>query len=267
MNKFTLSLLAFGAMSASAFAQSTKYVFTSGQQLDTSVFTQQAQSFQLGRTLFAGYNTICLPVDLTPAQLQAIAKDVRIEEFTAIRQEGDVLNLYFTDCTDKGLQAGQSYLIYSPTQQYMRIKSSQVSGTGIDIRPTTLSDGQGNKVTFSSSWQAITEDGRYGIPALQDAYVLESVLVRTEGDKTFLPTRCGFTWDAQSTTATTLQIRHITGTEGMETSISRLRAEGTEVDVYDTAGNLILRSTTVSKAQQQLPKGIYVIGGEKFAVK
>lgn len=254
-------------MSASAFAQSTKYVFTSGQQLDTSVFTQQAQPFQLGRTLFAGYNTICLPVDLTPAQLQAIAKDVRIEEFTAIRQEGDVLNLYFTDCTDKGLQAGQSYLIYSPTQQYMRIKSSQVSGTGIDIRPTTLSDGQGNKVTFSSSWQAITEDGRYGIPALQDAYVLESVLVRTEGDKTFLPTRCGFTWDAQSTTATTLQIKHITGTEGMETSISRLRAEGTEVDVYDTAGNLILRSTTVSKAQQQLPKGIYVIGGEKFAVK
>ena len=131
----------------------------------------------------------------------------------------------------------------------------------------SATDGQGNKVTFSSSWQAITEDGRYGIPALQDAYVLESVLVRTEGDKTFLPTRCGFTWDAQSTTATTLQIKHITGTEGMETSISRLRAEGTEVNVYDTAGNLILRSTTVSKAQQQLPKGIYVIGGEKFAVK
>lgn len=267
MKKFTLSLLALGAMSVSAFAQSTKYLFTSGQQLDTSVFTQQTQPFQLGRTLFAGYNTICLPVDLTADQLQTIAQNVRIEEFTAIRQEGDVLNLYFTDCTDKGLQAGHSYLIFSPTQQYMRIKSSQVSGTGIDILPTTLADGQGNKVTFSSSWQAITADGRYGIPALQDTDILQSMLVRTEGDKTFLPTRCGFTWDEQSTTATTLQIRHITSTEGMETSISRLRAEGTEVDVYDTAGNLLLRGTTVGKAQQQLPKGIYVIGGEKFAVK
>ena len=263
MNKFTLSLLAFGAMSASAFAQSTKYVFTSGQQLDTSVFTQQAQPFQLGRTLFAGYNTICLPVDLTPAQLQAIAKDVRIEEFTAIRQEGDVLNLYFTDCTDKGLQAGQSYLIYSPTQQYMRIKSSQVSGTGIDIRPTTLSDGQGNKVTFSSSWQAITEDGRYGIPALQDAYVLESVLVRTEGDKTFLPTRCGIKYEGTETPV----ILHVTSMEGEATAIQALQAQNAQVDIYTTGGKLVRKAVGMKDAMNSLKSGVYVVNGMKFMVK
>lgn len=260
-------MLALGAMTVSAFAQSTKYVFTSGLQMNTSVFTQQEQPFQLTRTLMAGYNTLCLPVNLTAEQLQAAAPDVRIEEFTAVRQEGDALNLYFTDCTDKGLQAGKPYLIFSPTQQAMRVKSANVSGTGIDLSSIRLSDGKGNEVTFSSSWNAITEKGRYGIPAQQDTYVLESVLVRTDGDKVFLPTRCGFTWDKQTNTATTLNIRHITGADGMQTSIQKLAAEGTPVDVYDTAGNLLLRSVTLDKARQQLPKGIYVAGGEKFAVK
>lgn len=267
MKRFTLSLLAFGAMSASVFAQSTKYVFTSGLQMKTDVFTQHEQPFQLTRTLMAGYNTLCLPVSMTAEQLQAAAQDVSIEEFTAVRQEGDVLNLYFTDCTEKGLQAGKPYLVFSPTQQTLRVKSADVSGTSIDLSAVRQSDGEGNTVTFSSSWTAITEVGRYGIPAQQDTYVLESVLVRTEADKVFLPTRCGFTWDEQTNTATTLNIRHITGQDGMQTSIQKLTAEGAAVDVYDTAGNLLLRSVTIDKARKQLPKGIYVVGGEKFAVK
>lgn len=267
MKKITLALITMFAMQT-ASAQSTKYVFTSGQTLNTKPLTQKAQQpFQLNRTLLAGYNTICLPMSLNAEQLQAAAKDVQIERMVSIKQEGDVLNLYFIDCTKEGIQAGVPYLIYTPITQTFRVKSSQCEAVDLDIKNVTLNDNNGNQVTFNSSWNAIQADGRYGIPAQQDAYILESVLIRTEGDKTFLPTRCGFTWNKQSVSANSLNIKHVTNMAGIETSIAKLQAEGTQVDVYDTKGALVKKQTTVSDAISTLPAGIYVIGGEKIAVK
>lgn len=266
MKKITLALLTMLAMQT-ASAQSTKYVFTSSQTLNTKPLTEAGQAFQLNRTLLAGYNTICLPVSLDAEQLQAAAKDVQLERLVSIKQEGDVLNLYFMDCTKEGVQAGVPYLIYSPTVQNLKVKSGQCGATDLEIKNITLNDDNGNQVTFNSSWTAIQAEGRYGIPAQQDAYILESVLIRTDADKTFLPTRCGFIWNKQSVTATSLNIKHVTSMSGIETSIAKLQAAGTKVDIYDTKGALVKKQTTVSDAISTLPTGIYVIGGEKFAVK
>ncbi|MBQ5722059.1 MAG: hypothetical protein IIV67_07220 [Bacteroidaceae bacterium] len=266
MKKITLALLTMLAMQT-ASAQSTKYVFTSSQTLNTKPLTEAGQAFQLNRTLLAGYNTICLPVSLDAEQLQAAAKDVQLERLVSIKQEGDVLNLYFMDCTKEGMQAGVPYLIYSPIVQNLKVKSGQCGATDLEIKNITLNDDNGNQVTFNSSWTAIQAEGRYGIPAQQDAYILESVLIRTDADKTFLPTRCGFIWNKQSVTATSLNIKHVTSMSGIETSIAKLQAAGTKVDIYDTKGALVKKQTTVSDAISTLPTGIYVIGGEKFAVK
>lgn len=266
MKKITLALLTMLAMQT-ASAQSTKYVFTSSQTLNTKPLTEAGQAFQLNRTLLAGYNTICLPVSLDAEQLQAAAKDVQLERLVSIKQEGDVLNLYFMDCTKEGVQAGIPYLIYSPIVQNLKVKSGQCGATDLEIKNITLNDDNGNQVTFNSSWTAIQAEGRYGIPAQQDAYILESVLIRTDADKTFLPTRCGFIWNKQSVTATSLNIKHVTSMSGIETSIAKLQAAGTKVDIYDTKGALVKKQTTVSDAISTLPTGIYVIGGEKFAVK
>ena len=266
MKKITLALLTMLAMQT-ASAQSTKYVFTSSQTLNTKPLTEAGQAFQLNRTLLAGYNTICLPVSLDAEQLQAAAKDVQLERLVSIKQEGDVLNLYFMDCTKEGVQAGVPYLIYSPIVQNLKVKSGQCGATDLEIKNITLNDDNGNQVTFNSSWTAIQAEGRYGIPAQQDAYILESVLIRTDADKTFLPTRCGFIWNKQSVTATSLNIKHVTSMSGIETSIAQLQAAGTKVDIYDTKGALVKKQTTVSDAISTLPTGIYVIGGEKFAVK
>ena len=171
------------------------------------------------------------------------------------------------DCTKEGVQAGVPYLIYSPIVQNLKVKSGQCGATDLEIKNITLNDDNGNQVTFNSSWTAIQAEGRYGIPAQQDAYILESVLIRTDADKTFLPTRCGFIWNKQSVTATSLNIKHVTSMSGIETSIAKLQAAGTKVDIYDTKGALVKKQTTVSDAISTLPTGIYVIGGEKFAVK
>ena len=49
-----------------------------------------------------------------------------------------------------------------------------------------------DQVSLHSSWTVQRQEGRYGIPAKQETTPLESILIRTDSEKAFLPTRCGF---------------------------------------------------------------------------
>ena len=253
MKKITLALMAVTAMCTQTFAQTTRNFYTSSLKLNVEAIEAATQPVQINRTLFAGYNTICLPMSLSGEQLQSAAPEVQIERLAAVRQEGSTLYMYFLDC--------------SPKTQTLKALSTNSAGINTDLKNVTMSDGKGNQVTFGSSWESLQVEGRYGIPAQQDAYILESILVRTEGDKTFLPTRCGFTWDCKTTTATALEIKHVSNIAGIETSIEKLQAADATVDVYNTQGSLIKKQVNINSALQSLPRGIYVIGGEKVAVK
>ena len=206
-------------------------------------------------------------MSLSADQLKAAAKDVQVERLEVIRQEGSTLNMYFLDCTSEGIEAGVPYLIFSPTFQTLHASTADAQTVSTELRSVSKTDGQGNAVTFGSSWETLKVEGRYGIPAQQDTYVLESILIRTEGDKAFLPTRCGFTWDQQTSDATALEIKHVTSLDDIETSIEKLQQAGTTVDVYNAQGTLVAPQTTISAAKQSLPQGIYVVKGHKFAVK
>lgn len=268
MKHITLLLLAAASICTSAFAQPRpKNVYTSSTTLNVEQFQNQAQPVVLNRTLYAGYNTICLPMSLSAEQLKAAAKDVQIERLEMVRQEGSTLNMYFLDCTNEGIEAGVPYLIFSPTFQTLRANTTNVMGVDAELKNVSKSDGEGNTVTFGSSWETVQMAGRYGIPAQQDTYVLESVLIRTEGDKAFLPTRCGFTWDQQAGTANALEIKHVTSLEDISTSIEKLQQTGETVDVYNAQGTLVLSQTNINAAKKSLPQGIYVVKGHKFAVK
>ncbi len=268
MKHFTLLLMIAATVCTSTFAQPRpKYVYTSSTTLNVEALQNQAQPVVLNRTLYAGYNTICLPVSLSAAQLQAAAKDVQVERLEVIRQEGSTLNMYFLDCTDEGIEAGVPYLIFSPTYQTLRANTQDIAGFSSEIKSISKSDDAGNTVTFNSSWEAIQKEGRYGIPAQQETYVLESILIRTEGDKAFLPTRCGFTWNQQSNDAETLEIKHVTSLEDIETSIEKLQESNETVDIYSAQGTLVASQTNISAAKKNLPQGIYVAKGLKFAVK
>jgi hypothetical protein len=264
MKQFVLSLMMATAVCSTALAQNkVKNVYASSTKLNVEMLQNSNQTVQLNRYFFAGYNTLCLPMTVAADQLG----DVKIERFAGIRQEGNILNLYFVECTADGIQAGVPYLVNSPKSQYLRIKNTDAMTIDNEIQAVRMSDNNGNIVTFGSSWEALRVDGRYGIPAQQDALILESVLIRTEGDKSFLPTRCGFTWDEQMPTATRLEIKHVTSLAGTQTSIEKLQAEDAVVDVYNVAGQIVKKSVRVNAAMQSLPAGIYVIGGEKVAVK
>lgn len=256
MKKSFIALLA-SALCLTASAQ-VKYVSTNTQRLNVEQIQDQAQPVQVSRYFFAGYNTLCLPMSMSAAQLAEAAPGLSVERLMSIRQEGSVLNLLFADCTSDGIEAGVPYLVYSPKEQSLRFRNTDAMTVDTDLKAVRMSDDRGNQVTFSSSWEAMAKEGRYGIPAQQNVYPLESVLVRTEGDKTFLPTRCGFSWDSQSSTASELQIKHVTMSEA--TAIAGVQAEKVATgETYDLNGR---------KVNGQMKRGgIYVVGGEKRVIK
>jgi hypothetical protein len=267
MKHFTLALVAFAAFFSQTFAQNrVKYLYTSGSTLNVSLLNNEEQPVLINRTLFAGYNSICLPMSLSAEQLQTAAKGVQVERFISIGQEGGTLNLYFMDCTNEGIEAGVPYLIYSPTFQTLRASSTDAENVNTTLKCVTKTDAEGNQISFGSSWESVQVEGRYGIPAMQETDELQSILICTNGDKTFLPTRCGFTWDTKSVTAQALEIKHITDIAGQETCIKDLQSQNAVVDIYNAQGAMVKANTNINKALQTLPNGIYVIKGMKVAV-
>lgn len=269
MKHFTLVLMVVAACCSSAFAQKkvARSIYASRSSIDVTQMQDVNQPVVLNRILFAGYNTLCLPMSLTPEQLQSAARDVQLERLAAVGQEGTTLNLYFMDCTAEGLKAGVPYLIYSPTTQYLRARTAEASSVSEQLSPLTLSDQLGNRVTFTSSWNEFAGDGRYGIPAKQDTEELQSILSCTQPDQRFLPTRCGFIWEQRSASASELRIKHVMSLADIQTDIQQLKGENAIVDVYDTAGTLVRKQVSINEALSTLPRGIYVIGGEKVLVK
>ena len=256
MKQIVLTMLAF-AMTCSATAQKVRNLYTETQTLKVEQVQDTDMPIQVNRYLFAGYNTLCLPMTLSAEQLAATAKDVRVERLAAIRQEGSTLQLLFVDCTNEGIEAGMPYLIFSPTKQYLRAKNTEANGVDTDIKTIRMDDGQGNQVSFASSWNKRQKNGLYGIPAKQNVEILESVLVRTTEELSFLPTRCGFSWEQQSPTAEKLEIIHTNNAE--ITGIKDVKHEmSSDSRYYDLNGRSM---------QSPSQKGVYIHGGKQVVVK
>ena len=259
MKQILLAMMAVAMLNVqTATAQKrVKNLYTETQTLKVEQLQDTATPVQMNRYLYAGYNTLCLPVTLSAEQLAATAKDIRVERLEAIRQEGSTLRLYFVDCTSEGIEAGVPYLLFSPTRQYLKVKNTDANLINPDIHVVRMDDGQGNRVTFSSSWNMRQKDGLYGIPAKQNVEILESVLVRTTGEQAFLPTRCGFSWEQQAPTAQTLEIVHASRAD--VTGIKDVKQNATNDNrYYDLNGR-----TTSAPSQ----KGVYIHNGKQVVVK
>ena len=248
MKQLVLAMIMATAVSTTAFAQNrVKNVYASSSKLDIEML-QSEQPIQLNRYFFAGYNTLCLPLSVSAEQLG----DIKLERFEGIKQEGNILNLYFVECTSDGIQAGVPYLVNSPKSQYLRVKNSDAMTIDNQLKTVRMSDNNGNTVSFGSGWETIEKVGRYGIPAQQNVTPLEAILVRTNADKKFLPTRCGFTWDKQSASAKELRIVHLTASEATAINNINLQKES-DKGIYDLSGRKVNKTA----------KGFHIQDGKK----
>ena len=259
MKKLLLSLSLLLCLSVSA-QNKVKYVSSNTSAMNLTSLNDNNVNTVITRQFLVGYNTLCLPFSLDKDQLSRCAKDLTIDRLAVIGQEGSTLCLYFIDCTNEGIEAGMPYLVYSPTTQTLRATSQESMHIDADAITIRMHDNCGNSVTFGSSGNSIAENGRYGIPAQQDVTPLESVLIRTTGDKTFLPTRCGFVWETQSSNAQGIEIRHVKSLSDA-TGIEMLDMKGSKVDVYDVNGRIV---KSKAGSLDGLPHGIYVVGGKKI---
>ena len=253
MKQFVLVMMMATAVCTTALAQNkVKNVYASSEKLNIEMLQNSDQTVQLNRYFFAGYNTLCLPMSVSAEQLG----DVKVERFAGIQQEGDVLNLYFVECTNDGIQAGVPYLVYSPKSQYLRIKNTDAMMIDNQLTAIHMNDGKGNMVTFGSSWEVSDKEGRYGIPAQQKVTPLEAVLIKTTAEQKFLPTRCGFTWDIQNATAKELRIVHLAESE--VTAIKNVTMmKNADDNIYDLNGRKVSQNS----------KGLLIQNGKKTVVK
>ena len=251
MKQFVLVMMMATAVCTTALAQNkVKNVYASSEKLN--IEQNSDQTVQLNRYFIAGYNTLCLPMSVSAEQLG----DVKVERFAGIQQEGDVLNLYFVECTNDGIQAGVPYLVYSPKSQYLRIKNTDAMMIDNQLTAIHMNDGKGNMVTFGSSWEVSDKEGRYGIPAQQKVTPLEAVLIKTTAEQKFLPTRCGFTWDMQNATAKELRIVHLAESE--VTAIKNVTMmKNADDNIYDLNGRKVSQNS----------KGLLIQNGKKTVVK
>ena len=238
MKQIVLTMMALATICTQTATAQTRVsnLYTETQSLKIEKVQDTANPVQVNRYLFAGYNTLCLPMSMSGEQLAE--RGITAERLTAIHQEGTTLQLHFVDCTNEGIEAGVPYLIYSSKSQYLRLKNTEAGRINTELKTIRMSDGQGNQVAFSSSWDAKQKDGLYGIPAKQNVTPLESVLVRTTADLSFLPTRCGFSWEQQAANAERLEIIHATGSE--ITAIKQMNSNSNaSTDVYDLQGRKV----------------------------
>ena len=231
-----------------------KNVYTEANQLNVEQVMNTEQTTRVNRYLIAGYNTLCLPMSVTAEQLAA--NGVTAERLAAIRQEGNTLQLLFVDCTAEGLEAGVPYLINSQKTQYLSIRNTEAEGFCCEAKTIRMSDSQGNQVSFASSWEKREKVGHFGIPAKQNVTPLQSVLVETTSEQSFLPTRCGFNWEQRSATAEKLEIVHAS------------EAEVTAINAVKHNNNATTETYDLQGRKHAAPvKGINIVSGNKVIVK
>ncbi|MBQ0049802.1 MAG: hypothetical protein KBT12_06175 [Bacteroidales bacterium] len=254
---FTHKLIACAAVLAicsSANAQRTLTLNTYSS-LNFEKITSDVSTVRLTRNLFAGYNTICLPFSVSADELQTIVGEGMMLEKLVKAEKGQ---LTFLDVTEEGIQAGMPYLIYSPQAKNAIFSTNDLQMT---TEPITLQVGE---ASMSGMYAPTQEMDLFGIPAQQDSDLLQSILIRTVADKTFLPTRCSINYVGSEETPVIL---HVTTLDNITTPIAQLKAQNTKVDIYTVGGSLVKAATNMNEAAASLPKGIYVVNGQKFMVK
>lgn len=222
-----------------------KMVFANSQELNqTSNVTLPAGTYNvtINRTFAQGWNTLCLPFSITPAEIGAKAA----QEFSSV-SEGKTLNF----AAVSQMQANVPYLVFfenATTSPFYYCGATQTpSAKGVKR------DG----ITFSGNFTADKNmQGLYGVATGTDGH--QRILLGSAGAT--LPAMAAFFSGTQSLANMSLRMEgeNMTDIEAIQTTENEA-----QTDVYTLQGTRIQPATKGAR----LPKGIYIINGKKVIVK
>lgn len=241
----SLTLSASNSITGTITCPKLKMVFANSQTLNqTSNVTLSAGTYNvtINRTFAQGWNTLCLPFSMTPAEIGAKAA----QEFSSV-SEGKTLNF----AAVSQMQANVPYLVFfenATTLPFYYCGAMQTpSAKGV------THDG----ITFSGNFTADKNmQGLYGVATGTDGH--QRILL---GSSTAtLPAMAAFFSSTQSLANMSLRMEgeNMTDIEAIQTNENEA-----QTNVYTLQGTRIQPATKGTR----LPKGIYIINGKKVIVK
>lgn len=243
--KVSLTLSASNIITGTITCPKLKMVFANSQELNqSSNVTLSAGTYNvtINRTFAQGWNTLCLPFSITPAEIGAKAA----QQFSSV-SEGKTLNF----AAVSQMQANVPYLVF-----FENATSSPFYYCGATQEPSAQ-DVTHDGITFSGNFTADKNmQGLYGVATGTDGH--QRILLGSAGAT--LPAMAAFFSGTQSLANMSLRMEgeNMTDIEAIQTTENEAQTA-----VYTLQGTRIQPATKGAR----LPKGIYIINGKKVIVK
>lgn len=259
MKKFYI-MMVMALSSLAINAQQALYLSTSkGTALDK--YDGKECKVTVNRYLFHGWNTLSLPFAVSEDELnEAFGADCRLEQLVGAEEANGIVTLFFQDCKSDGIQANKPYILYYTGENASRrlaktaVIDNSASVAWFNVKGST------DRVEMVGAQQHVNESGLYGVLAVDNA---DAKFVAVDESKSgFYATRCYVKLDSGADKM--LRTMHLAA--GDVTGISQVVASGAKVDVYTISG-VKMASGLSAEQVSKLQPGIYVINGQKVAVK
>lgn len=256
---YFIAALAMATLTASA-----QQVLNLSTQMGTQLDRYDGRECQVNvnRYLFTGWNTIALPFSMSQEQVnETFGNDCRLEQLVGAEEQSGIVTLYFQECKSGGIQANTPYILrYSGENGYCRIKTT----TTVAKAEAALCfpvKGSTDLVTMAGAANHINQPGLYGVLAIDNG---DARFVAVDETKSgFYATRCFI--QLASGNSKQLITRHLAA--GETTSIDAALGNcDARADVYTLSGIRVATNATAADINRLQP-GVYVINGQKIAVK
>lgn len=237
-----------------ALAQSKTLVYNTSKDdaMDTWLLSDgQSVKVQLKKrgTINGGeWNMLTLPFSLNSSEIDTyFGNGTQVERFTSATETGNVVTLHFTDCKSSGIEAGKPYIVKP---------ASDVAEKSLVFSDRTFSTTESDLTVESGGYKHIGTLNSTTLPSDGTALVLlrGNSLKRYTGTTALNGCRAYFLVPTNSNAKT---FRFMDETTGIE--LLRTETDSTGADrVFNLSGQ------QVSTSLDQLPSGIYIVGGKKM---
>ena len=241
------------AFSAAMMAQTKALYLSSIEGTNVLQYDGQTRNVSMSRSVYNGWNTLCVPFSMTTEELNAaFGAGCKLETLSAITKEGDVIDLYFTDVKAEGVKANTPYLLhYTGETKTVKMLANETTIEANDA-PSLLFVADNAFLQFNGAAKHIEaneQDAMYGIYVKDNAEAAFTLVTpETTG---FYATRCFITVDGVKNP--TLKAHH----GEMPTGINAIKAVNASDNVYNVNG----------VRQNSLQKGVNITKGQKVIVK
>lgn len=217
-----------------------------------TTFTMPSNPFAtltMNRTFRAGdrWNTLCLPFAITPSQVgKYFSKVVELSDVSSSDETGTTLN--FTEANE--IKAGKSYLVMVEEDR------TTTNFGNVYLESEVPTEQAVDKVTFVGNYEKMSlSNNEYFISNNTFYYATPEAPATLKGYRAYLLMADG-----------ELLVKQMNiGINGAPTSINKIVTDGEDarVSVYSLSGVMLRHNVLRSEALKGLPKGMYLVNGEK----